>query len=52
MADSPALDIYRKYFPNIENERSVFLQVPLICYKTENISYTVHILDLTLKHKV
>jgi signal transduction histidine kinase len=44
MAYSPALDIYRKYFPNIEADKSVFLQVPLFTTK-ENISYTVHILD-------
>jgi len=48
MANSPALDIYRKYFPNIENDRSVFLQVPLYVTK-ENISYTVHILDIDSK---
>jgi len=50
MANSPALDIYRKYFPNIENDRSVFLQVPLYVTK-ENISYTVHILDIDLKNQ-
>ena len=47
MADSPALDIYRKYFPNLESDRSVFLQVPLYITKG-NISYTVHILDADL----
>ncbi len=50
MANSPALDIYRKYFPNIENNRSVFLQVPLYVTK-ENTSYTVHILDIDLKNQ-
>ncbi len=48
MANSPALDIYRKYFPNIEKDNSVFLQVPLFVTK-ENISYTVHILDTNLE---
>ena len=40
---SPALDIYKKYFPNIESDSSVFLQVPLYLTKN-NISYTAHIL--------
>ncbi len=44
MDNNPALDIYRKYFPNIESDKSVFLQVPLYITKG-NISYTVHILD-------
>jgi signal transduction histidine kinase len=44
MENNPALDIYRKYFPNIETAKSVFLQVPLYITKG-NISYTVHILD-------
>ena len=47
MADSPALDIYRKYFPNLESDKSVFLQVPLYITKG-NSSYTVHILDADL----
>ena len=50
MANNPALDIYRKYFPNIEEDRSVFLQVPLFITK-ENISYTVHILDTNLEEQ-
>ncbi len=50
MANSPALDIYRKYFPNIERDRSVFLQVPLYTTK-DNISYTVHILDTDLSNQ-
>jgi len=41
---SPALDIYKKYFPNIEKDPSVFLQVPLYISKN-NISYTVNILE-------
>jgi len=41
---SPALDIYKKYFPNIETDSSVFLQVPLYLTKN-NISYTAHILN-------
>jgi len=45
MDTNPALDIYRKYFPNIESNKSVFLQVPLYITKG-NISYTVHILDI------
>ncbi|MCH9739529.1 MAG: GHKL domain-containing protein, partial [Epsilonproteobacteria bacterium] len=48
MEDSPALDIYRKYFPNIEKDPSVFLQVPLYITKG-NISYTVHIMDTDAK---
>lgn len=40
---SPALDIYRKYFPNIDNNPSVFTQVPLYITKN-NISYATHIL--------
>jgi|GEM_PF-1201675 len=47
MEHNPALDIYRKYFPNIESDKSVFLQVPLYITKG-NISYTVHILDTDL----
>jgi signal transduction histidine kinase len=41
---SPALDIYKKYFPNIEEDPSVFLQVPLYITKN-NISYTANILE-------
>jgi hypothetical protein len=50
MADSPALDIYRKYFPNIEKDKSVFLQVPLYTTK-DNISYTVRILDTDISNQ-
>jgi len=42
--NSPALDIYKKYFPNIETDTSVFVQVPLYLTKN-NISYTAHILN-------
>jgi len=48
MENNPALDIYRKYFPNIESDNSVFLQVPIYITKG-NISYTVHILDIDTK---
>ena len=41
---SPALDIYKKYFPNIEDDPSVFVQVPLYVSKN-NISYTANILS-------
>jgi signal transduction histidine kinase len=41
---SPSLDIYKKYFPNIEQDPSVFLQVPLYVSKN-NISYTANILE-------
>jgi signal transduction histidine kinase len=41
---SPALDIYKKYFPNIEEDPSVFVQVPLYVSKN-NISYTANILN-------
>ncbi|NOZ90325.1 MAG: GHKL domain-containing protein [Epsilonproteobacteria bacterium] len=50
MDNNPALDIYRKYFPNIESDKSVFLQVPLYITKG-NISYTVHILDTDTKNQ-
>ena len=43
--DSPALNIYKKYFPNIENNSSVFFQVPLYITK-KNVSYSVHIQDM------
>lgn len=48
MDNSPALDIYRKYFPNISKDSSVFFQVPLYITKS-NISYTVHIMDIDAK---
>jgi len=50
MDNNPALDIYRKYFPNIESNKSVFLQVPLYITKG-NISYTVHILDIDTENQ-
>jgi signal transduction histidine kinase len=50
MDNNPALDIYRKYFPNIESNRSVFLQVPLYITK-DNISYSVHILDINTENQ-
>jgi signal transduction histidine kinase len=50
MDNSPALDIYKKYFPNIEKDQSVFFQVPLYITKG-NISYTVHILDTDTKNQ-
>jgi signal transduction histidine kinase len=50
MADSPALDIYRKYFPNLDSDKSVFLQVPLYITKG-NSSYTIHILDADLSNQ-
>ena len=43
--NSLALDIYKKYFPNIEDDPSVSLQVPLFVTKN-NISSTAHILDI------
>ena len=43
--DSPALNIYKKYFPNIENNSSVFFQVPLYVTK-RNVSYSVHIQNM------
>jgi len=47
---SPALDIYKKYFPNIEEDPSVFLQVPLYITKN-NISYTANILESDLNNQ-
>jgi len=43
--NSLALDIYKKYFPNIQDDTSVSLQVPLYITKN-NISSTAHILDI------
>jgi len=45
---NPSLDIYKKYFPHIEKDPSVFLQVPLYITKN-NISYTVNILKSNFK---
>ncbi len=43
-----ALDIYKKYFPNIEDDTSVSIQVPLYITKN-NIPSTAHILDIDFK---
>ena len=43
--DSLALDIYKKYFPNIKEDPSVSIQVPLYITKN-NISQTAHILKI------
>jgi len=43
--DNLALEIYKKYFPGIEKDTSVSLQVPLYITK-DNISSTAHILDI------
>ncbi|CAA6813336.1 MAG: Histidine kinase [uncultured Sulfurovum sp.] len=48
--NSLALDIYRKYFPNIEEDPSVALQVPLYITKN-NISTTAHILDIDFSNQ-
>ncbi len=42
---NPALDIYTKYFPTIEKDPSVLLQVPLYITKN-NLSHTAHILEI------
>jgi len=44
----PALDIYRKYFPHIEEDPAVTLQIPLYMSK-HNISSTAHILNIDFK---
>jgi len=46
----PALDIYKKYFPNIEEDNSISIPVPLYITKN-NISYTAHILEIDLKNQ-
>ena len=43
-----ALNIYKKYFPNIEDDPSVSIQVPLYITKN-NIPSTAHILDIDFK---
>ncbi|CAA6814702.1 MAG: Histidine kinase [uncultured Sulfurovum sp.] len=48
--NSLALDIYRKYFPNIEEDPSVSLQVPLYISKN-NISATAHILEIDFSNQ-
>ena len=45
-----ALDIYKKYFPNIEENHSVSIQVPLYITKN-NIPSTAHILDIDFKNQ-
>ena len=45
-----ALDIYKKYFPNIEDDPSVSIQVPLYITKN-NIPSTAHILDIDFKNQ-
>jgi len=47
---SLALDIYKKYFPNIEEDTSVSVQVPLFITKN-NIAHTAHILDIDFKNQ-
>ncbi len=48
--DNLALDIYKKYFPNIEDDPSVALQIPLYIRKN-NISSTAHILEIDFKNQ-
>ncbi|CAA6809558.1 MAG: Histidine kinase [uncultured Sulfurovum sp.] len=48
--NSLALDIYKKYFPNIKEDPSVALQVPLYISKN-NISTTGHILDIDFSNQ-
>ena len=43
--NNPALDIYKKYFPNIEENPTVALQIPLYRLK-KLVSSTVHILKI------
>ncbi len=45
-----ALDIYKKYFPNIQDNPSVSIQVPLYITKN-NIPSTAHILDIDFKNQ-
>jgi len=47
---SLALDIYKKYFPNIEEDTSVSVQVPLFITKN-NIAHTAHIIDIDFKNQ-
>ncbi len=48
--DNLALDIYKKYFPNIEEDPSVALQIPLYIRK-DNISATAHILEIDFENQ-
>jgi len=45
-----ALDIYKKYFPNIEEDSSVSVQVPLYITKN-NVAHTAHILEIDFKNQ-
>ena len=45
-----ALDIYKKYFPNIEEDPSVALQIPLYISKN-NVSATAHILNIDFENQ-
>jgi len=47
---SPAINIYKKYFPNIEKDTSVFLQVPLYIAKN-NITHTANILEINSENQ-
>jgi signal transduction histidine kinase len=47
---NPALDIYTKYFPTIEKDPSVLLQVPLYITKN-NLSHTAHILEINYENQ-
>ena len=47
---SLALDIYKKYFPNIEEDPSVTLQIPLYISKN-NVSSTAHILKIDVENQ-
>lgn len=48
--NSLALDIYKKYFPNIQEDTSVSLQVPLFITK-HNVSSTAHILNIDFSNQ-
>lgn len=48
--NSLALDIYKKYFPNIQDDTSVSLQVPLFMTKN-NVSSTAHILEIDFSNQ-
>ena len=45
-----ALDIYKKYFPNIKDDPSISLQVPLFVSKN-HISSTSHILEMNFENQ-
>ena len=48
--NTKALNIYKKYFPNIADDPSVSIQVPLYITKN-NVSNTAHILDIDFKEQ-